>query len=68
MLFAIKINLVHCILCGQCIMADRFFRNSGYVVERQVLSTFGCQLPSKRSLKKSENTEVSLNLILKSQH
>ena len=27
--FAIKINLVQCVLCGQYILADRFLRNSG---------------------------------------
>ena len=45
--FAIKINLVQCIPCGQYILADRFLRNSGYLVEREVLSTFGCQFSSK---------------------
>ena len=39
---AIKINLMHCILFGQYILADRFLRNSGYLVEREILSTFGC--------------------------
>ena len=32
-------------------MTDRFFRNSGYPVKRQVLSTFGCQLPWIRGSK-----------------
>ena len=47
MLFAIKLNLhiVQCILCGQYILADIFLRNSGYLFEREVLSTFGCQFP-----------------------
>ena len=65
--FAIKINLhvVQCILCGQCIFADRFLRSSGYLVEHEVLSMFGCQFPSKRSFEKSKNTEVCLNLTLK---
>ena len=62
MLFAIKMNLVHCILCGQYILADRFLMNSGYLVEREVLSTFGCQFLSNRGFKKSKNTEVCLNL------
>ena len=66
--FAININLVQCILCGQHILADRFLRNSGYLVEREVLSTFGCQFPSKTSFEKSKNTEVCLNLTLKWQH
>ena len=68
--FAIKINLhaVQCILCDQTILADRFLRNSGYLVECEVLSTFGCQFPSKRSVLKSKNTEVCLNLTLKWQH
>ena len=35
--FAIKINLVQCIPCDQYILADRLFRNSGYLVEREVL-------------------------------
>ena len=36
--FAIKMNLhvVQCILCGQYILATRFLRNSGYLVERVV--------------------------------
>ena len=49
MLFAIKINPVQSILCGQYLLADRFLRNSGYLVEREVLSTSGCQFPPKRS-------------------
>ena len=68
MLFAIKINLVHCISCGQYIMPNRFLRDSGYLVEHEILSTFGCQIPSKRSFEKSKNTEVCLNLTLKWQH
>ena len=65
--FAIKINLhvVQCILCSQYILADRFLRNSGYLVEDEVFSTFGCQFPSKRSFEKSKNTELCLNLTLK---
>ena len=56
-------------LSGQYILADRLLRNSGYLVEREVLSTFRCQFPSKRSFKKSKNTKVSLtNLTLKWQH
>ena len=60
MLFAIKINphVVQCILCGQYIMADRFLRNSGYVVENEVLSTFRCQFSSKGSFQKLKNIEV----------
>ena len=61
--FVIKINLVECILCGQYVLADRFLGNSCYLVECEVLSTFGCQFPSKRSFEKSKNTEVCLNLI-----
>ena len=52
-------------LCGQYILADRFLRNSGYLVEFEVLSTFGCQFPSKRSFEKSKNTEVCFYLSLK---
>ena len=37
MLFSIKMNLVECILCGQHILADRFLRISGYLVEDEVL-------------------------------
>ena len=62
--FAIKVNLVQWILCVQYILADRFLRNSGYLVEHEILSTFGCQFPSKRSFEKSKNTEVCLNLTL----
>ena len=65
MLFAIKMSPVQCIPCGQYVLADRFLRNSGYLVESEVLSTFGCQFPSKKSFEKSENTEVYLNLSLK---
>ena len=63
--FAIKINLVQCIPCGQYILVDRFLRNSGYLVKHEVLATFGCQFSSKRSFEKSENNEVCLNLSLK---
>ena len=65
--FAIKINLhvVQYILCGQYILPDRFLRNSGCLVEREVLSTFGCQFSSKGSFEKSKTTEVCLNLTLK---
>ena len=67
MLFFLLTNLhvVQCILYGQYILADRFLRNSCYLVEREVLSSFGCQLPSKRSFEKSENTEDCLHLTLK---
>ena len=68
MLFAIKMNLEHCMLCGQYILADRFLRNSGYLVECKILLTFGCQFPSKRSFEKSKNTEVCLNLTLTWRH
>ena len=64
MLFAIKMNPVQSIPCGQYVLADRFLRNSGYLVESEVLSTFGCQFSSKRNFEKSENTEVYLNLTL----
>ena len=47
------------------IMADRFLRDSGYLVEHEVLSTFRCQFPSKKCFERSENTEVCLNLTLK---
>ena len=63
--FAIKINSLQCILRGQYILADRFLRDSGYLVECEILLTFGCQFPSKRGFEKSKNTEVCLNLTLK---
>ena len=65
--FAIKINLhvLQCILFGQYILADRFLRNSGYLVDYEVFSTFGCQFPSERSFEKSKTTEVFFNLTLK---
>ena len=50
------------IRCGQYILADRFLRNRGYLVECQVLSTFGCQFAARRSFETSENTEVCFNL------
>ena len=65
---AIKMNLVQYIPCGQYILADRFLRNSGYLVECEVLSTFGCQFAAKTSFEKFKNTEVCLNLTLKSCH
>ena len=68
MLFAKKTNLVQYIPCGQYILADRFLRNSGYLVEFEILSTFGCQFPSKRGFEKSKNTEDCLNLTLKWWH
>ena len=42
MLFSMKINLyiVQCILCGQYLLADRFLMNSGYQIEREILSNF----------------------------
>ena len=60
--FAIKINPVQCIPSGQYILANRFSRNSGYLVECEILSTFSCQFQSKRGFEKSKNTEVCLNL------
>ena len=51
MLFWQKINLVQCNPYGQYMLADRFLRNSGYLIEREVLSTFGCQFPSKEVLR-----------------
>ena len=65
MLFAIKMNSVQSIPCGQYVTADRFLRNSGYLVESEVLKTFGCQFRSKGSFEKSKTTEVCLNLTLK---
>ena len=59
MLFPIKINLVQCILCGQCILAEKCLRNSGYLVGHEVLSTFGCQFPSKRSFEKSKKLKFA---------
>ena len=67
-IFAIKINLVQCILCGQYILAERFLRNSGYLIECEILSTFECLFLSERGFEKSKNTEVCLNLTLKWEH
>ena len=64
MFSAIKINLMQCILSGQYILVGRFLRKSGYLVECEILSTLGCQFPSKRSLENSKITEVCLNLTL----
>ena len=61
---AIKINVLQCISCGQYILADRFLRNSGYIVECEILSTFGCQVTLKTGFEKSKNTKVSLDLTL----
>ena len=60
--FSIKINLLQCIYVVNTDWLIDFLRNSGYLVEREVLSTFGCQFPSKRGFEKSKNTEVCLNL------
>ena len=46
-------------------MDDKALRNSEYLVEYEVLSTFGCQFPDKTSFEKSRNTEVCLNSNLK---
>ena len=63
--FAIKINLVECIPCGQYILADRFLRNSGYLLEHEVLLTpLGVSFHKKESFEKPKNTEVRLNLTL----
>ena len=50
MFFAVKINLMDCILYGQYLLVDRFLRNSVDLVEHEILSTFGCQFPSKKNL------------------
>ena len=52
--FAMKINLVQCILCGQSTLADRFLRNSGYLVEREVLSTLGVNFHPEKVLRNLE--------------
>ena len=62
MLFCLKNEPSELHLSGQYILADRFLMNSGYLVEHEVLSTFGCQFPSKMSFEKSKITEVYLNL------
>ena len=49
--FAIKVNPLQCTLCGQYILADRFLRNSGYLVEHVILSTIGCQFHLKEVLR-----------------
>ena len=46
-------------------IAERFFRDSDYLVECEILSTFEFQFLSKRGFEKSKNTEVCLNLTLK---
>ena len=51
------------LLCGQYILADRFLRNSGYLVECEVFSTFGCQFPSKRSFEKFKNTNGGIGML-----
>ena len=61
MLFYHKNQLSAMHLCGQYILAYRFLRNSGYLVECEILSTFGCQFPPKRGIEKSKNTEVCVN-------
>ena len=54
--FAIKINLVQWILCGQYILAERFLRNSGFLVECEILSTVECFHPKEvlRNLKRQK--------------
>ena len=49
--FAIKINLVECIPCGEYMLADRYLGDNGYLVECEILSTFLCQFPSKEVLR-----------------
>ena len=41
-------------MSGQYILADRFLRNSGYLVEREVLSTFVVNLDPKEVLRNLE--------------
>ena len=67
---AIKMNLVQYIPCCQYmyILTDRFLRNNGYLVECEVLPSFGCHFSSKRGFEKSINTKVCLNLTLKWHH
>ena len=48
MLFAKENQPSACIPCCQYILADGFLRNSGYLVECEILSTFWCQFLSKR--------------------
>ena len=66
MLFATKINLnvVQYFLCGQYILADRFLRKSGYLVEHEIFSSSMCQVSSKRYFDKSKNTKVCSNFTL----
>ena len=66
--FAIKMNLVHCIICNQYILADKCLRNSVDLFENEILSTFGCQIPSKKGFEKSKNTKVCLHLTLRRRH
>ena len=44
-------TVVQCILCGQFILADRFLRNSGYLVEHKVLANFGVSFQPKEVLR-----------------
>ena len=58
-------NLVHCILCNQYILPDRFSKNNGYLVEREILLTFLCQFQSKRCFEKSKNKDVLVKFYIK---
>ena len=65
MLFSHKNQLSAMHPSGQYIFSDRLLRNSGYLAEYEILSSFGCQFPSKKGFGKVKNTEVGLNLSLK---
>ena len=43
-------------------LADRYLRNSGYLVKCEILLTFRCQALSERDFEKSKNTKDFSNL------
>ena len=61
----LHVHVVQCIPCGQYTLADRVLRNSGYLGEHEVLSTFECQFAAKTSFEKFKNANVCVNLSLK---
>ena len=47
------------------ILAERFLRNSGYLVECEICRLLSVGFHTKEVFEKSKNTEVCLNLTLK---
>ena len=58
LIFGINIKISSDLLCPTILI----FPTSPYLLKHEILSTFGCQFPSKRGFEKSKNAKVCLNL------